>query len=185
MKKTFIYACIALAFASCDKVKQLANINQNLTYTETISIPELPGGIDTLPPGGVAAYFPGQGIPTNSQDYLNQFGTTAALITHVKMTKLAAVITQPSGANFDFIDTINVYLSANGLDEKLVAYKHGISKGLTSIDLDCPSDINLKEYFLKDTMYLRFGGHFVGVPKSDSKIDLTSTFNLLANPLNK
>ncbi len=184
MRKAIIYTCLALAFASCDKVKNLANINQNLTYTESIDIPSLPGNIDTLPPGGVTAYFPGQGIPTNSQAYLNQFNTKPSLITHVKLTKLQAVMQQPQGGNFDFIDSISVYLSAQGLDEKLVAYKYGIPKGTTTLDLECQPDLNIKEYFLKDTMYLRFGGHFVSVPAANSKIDLTSVFNLLANPLN-
>ena len=184
MKKAFLFACVAIAFASCDKVKELANINQNLTYSESVTIPELPGGIDTLPPGGITAYFPGQGVETKSQEYLGQFNTDASLITHVKLTELLAVIAQPPGGNFDFIDSINVYLTADGMEEKLVAYKHGIPKGTSNLSLDCATDINLKEYFLKDMMYLRFGGHFVGVPDSSCKIDLTYTFNLLANPLN-
>lgn len=185
MRKAFIYTCVALAFASCDKVKELANINRDLTYSETISIPSLPGDIDTLPPGGISAYFPGQGIATNSQAFIEEYQTSPNLINHVKLTKLATVSKEPAGGNFDFVDTLNVYLRADGLEEKLVAYKHGIPKGVSTIDLDCVSDINLKEYFLKDTMYLRFGGHFVGVPDSATKIELNSTFNLFANPLNE
>ena len=89
---------------------------------------------------------------------------------------------EPSGSNFDFMDTIRVYVSAQGLEEKLAAKKYGIPKGQQTLELDC-EDVNLKEYFIKDTMYIRFGGHFTGVPDSNAKIELTPTFNMLANPL--
>ncbi len=127
-------------------------------------------------------YFPGKGIPTNSAQYMKDYKTSGELINFVKLTKLTANIQEPQNGNFDFVDTIQVFLKADGLEEKLVAYKYGIPKGQSSVDLD-RADVDLKQYFLKDTMFLRFGGHFVGVPAAASKVELNTTFNLDANPL--
>jgi hypothetical protein len=184
MKKAYLLAVAVFAFVGCEKIKELADININLDYKETVDIPALPGGIDTIPPGtGVSAYFPGKGFATNSQQYLNQNKTNAELVKHVKLTKLSAVMQQPTSANFDFIDTLRIYMYSKDLEEKLVAYKYGVPKGQTSLEMDLVQDLNMKDYFLKDSMFVRFGGHFVGIPDSNSKVELSTTFNLLANPL--
>lgn len=186
MKKAYVFIALAtLAFASCDKITELADINTNIDYKETVNLPALPGNIDTLPPGGLTAYFPGQGFATNSDQYVSEKGTSPNLVKHVKLTKLSTSVKDPASGNFDFVDTLQVFLFAKGMEEKLVAYKYNVPKGQSKIDLDCVADLNLKDYFLKDSMFLRFGGHFVSVPDSTSKIELATTFNMLANPLQK
>lgn len=186
MKRTYLLlALLALGAASCDKVKHLGDISRDLTYTENVDLPSVPGlptGVDTLPPGGLTAFAPSIPMATNSKQYISESGSTSDLVKHVILTKFSATITQPPGKNFDFIDTLLMYVSAPGLDKKLVAHKYGVPKGQQKVDLDCDS-VNLKEYFIKDTMYIDFGGHFIGVPDSASKVELSATFNMLANPL--
>ncbi|WP_276134173.1 hypothetical protein [Polluticoccus soli] len=187
MKKYYLVLALAASgLMSCEKLEHLGDISRDFTYTETVEMPEVPGlpDIDTLPEGGFTGYAPTMAMATNSKQYVGESGSTPDLVKHAKMTKLLASILQPTGANFDFMDTVRMFVSAEGLEEKLIAYKYGIPKGTQQLDLDVDS-VNLKQYFLKDSMYIRFGGHFIGVPDSNTKVELKTTFNMLANPLKK
>ena len=186
MKKADLVAgALTLVAVACNKIEDLANISKDFTYTEVVDVPSitgLPSVIDSLPQGGISADAPVMPMETNSAQYISESGSSANLVQHVKLVKFVTTMKEPSGSNFDFMDTIRVYVSAQGLEEKLAAKKYGIPKGQQTLELDC-EDVNLKEYFIKDTMYIRFGGHFTGVPDSNAKIELTPTFNMLANPL--
>ena len=64
-------------------------------------------------------------------------------------------ITAPEGETFDFLRSIKIYISAEGLDEKMIAWKTDMKDdGATTITLDT-SDDNLKDYILKDSFQLR------------------------------
>lgn len=188
MKKYYLVLALGVTgLMSCEKLENLGDISRDFTYSETVDMPEvpqLPAGMDTLPAGGYTGYVPAMAMATNSKQYVGESGSTADLVKHAKMIKISANMLQPGGANFDFMDTVRMYVSAQGLEEKLIGYKYGIPKGTQQLDLDVDS-VNLKEYFLKDTMYVRFGGHFVGVPDSNTRLDLKTTINMLANPIIK
>lgn len=183
MKKAALLLLAGATIVGCNKLKKLAEINVNFPYSNTVDLPGVPGGTQVIPPGGISADMPTYATATNSKVYVNQYGTAPDKVISVKLTQLKAEIVQPSSQTFDYIDTIRVYMSATGLPEQLAAYKYGIAKGQTTLNLDC-ADVNLKEYYLKDTMYFRVNGHFVGIPDSATKIKLSSTFNMRANPLN-
>jgi hypothetical protein len=189
MKKYYLILALAAAgITSCDKLKTLGDISRDFTYTEKVdmpSVPGLPAGVDSLPAGGYTGYLPSRAVATNSKQHIGESGSTPDLVKHVKLTKFAAAIYQPAGANFDFTDTVRMYISAQGLEEKLAAYKYGVPKGTQNLELDVTPDVNLKDYFVKDSIYIRFGGHFVGTPDSATKLELTTTLNMLANPLQK
>ena len=186
MKKYYLIAALAaVGLTSCEKLSTLGDISRDFTYTEKVDMPDVPGlpaGVDSLPLGGFTGYVPTMAIATNSKQYIGESGTTPDLVKHARLTKMSAAILQPAGANFDFMDTVRMYLSGPGLEEKLVAYKYGIPKGTQTLDLDVDT-MNLKPYFIKDSMYVRFGGHFVGTPDSTTKLELKATINMLANPL--
>jgi hypothetical protein len=189
VKKSYlILAFVAIGAVSCEKISNItdfANISKDFTYKETIEVPKvegLPEDLGPLPNGGMTAYLPPMAFATNSKQYVSESGSAVDLVKEVKLKQLSASIIQPADKNFDFLDTLRVYASAPGLEEKLVAYKYGVPKGLQKLDLDL-EPVNMKEYFLKDTMYVRFGGHFNSVPSTESKIELSSVYNMIANPL--
>lgn len=182
MKKIGVLLLLVLCLG-CKKLKKLANIKLNFPYSNTIDVPGIPGGLLVAPPGGITADLPAFPVATNSQKYVTESGTNAEKIIHVKLTELKGEILAPSTQDFNYVDTLRVYLSAKGLPEQLAAYKYGIEKGQRTLNLQL-SDINLKNYFLKDTMYFRVSGHFINVPDSATKMKVSSVFNMLANPLN-
>lgn len=186
MKKTlWIFAIISIIItAGCKKVKDLANISVNIPYTQHVSIPS--SGYEygfPLPAGGVQLDFPMVGAPTNSKSYLDQYHTNGNKVIKVALNSLSLVITSPAQQNFDFLDTVRMYISAPGQPEALVAYKYGATRGQKTLDLTCDNNVNLKNYFLADTMYFRTTMHINAVPIPGAEMDIKSVFNLVANPL--
>lgn len=188
MKKGLLAVLVfsVIAAGCADKVKQLLSFTKEIEYNGSVEIkgvPGLPDTVVTLPSGGLNADFPKLANATNAQQYIKDYNTSPDKISNVIISKLGLEMSEPSGANFDYIDSVKVYISATGMEEHLVGYKYGIPKGTQSIDLT-RDDINLKEYFLKDSIYFRINAHFVEVPKDSGKMDIKSVFSLVATPLN-
>ncbi len=187
MKKS-IWICVVLAIAivsSCKKVKDLATISVNIPYTQHVSIPNNSGyayGFP-LPAGGVDISIPSVAVPTNSKAYLDQYHTNGDKVIKVGLNGLTLQLTAPQNQNFDFLDTVRLYISAPGHLEQLVAYKYGVEKGMQVIALTTNPDVNLKDYFLEETMNFRVGMHINAVPDPRAEMDIKSVFNLVANPL--
>jgi hypothetical protein len=188
MKKTFIIVvCAGLLFAmGCAKLKSLTNININLpAYEGDINIPAI---YDTtrvpFPTSGIYLTLPQQAVPTMSQQYISQYNTTSDKITSISISSATLQMVNPSGANFNYLDSISVYLSAPNLPTILLATKMSVPKGQNILNLDVPVDSSLKSYFLKDTIYLQAKAGFNNVPPASSDIKSKITFHMVANPLN-
>jgi hypothetical protein len=172
----------------CTKLKNLTTINVDVPLSNSTSIPKV---YDTsnhipFPAAGVSASLPSISIPTNSQQFISGNNTTVNDITSVSMKSATIQMTAPSGANFDYLDSINVYLSATNLPTILFASKTSIPKGQNTINLDLsPADTSMKSYFLKDTLNISANAHFNNLPPANySVIQTTITFHVTANPLN-
>jgi hypothetical protein len=182
MKKLVFVATVSVVLMSCIKGVDLGNIAQDIEQTNTITMPEMPGGVDTLSAEGITLYAPIKTVETNVDEHMKTYNTSTDKVTSVKLTKFSSKAILPEGAKFDFMDTVNVYMSADGLDEKLVAYHYGVPADPSDVQFTCP-DLEIKEYFLKPTMNIRFGGHFIKVPANGTQLEMKSNFRLMANPL--
>ncbi len=186
MKKLLTYALVFLAASSgCKKVESLANISVNIPYSQQVEVPRV-DGYDygtPIPFGGVNLPFPAIPVVTNAKDYLVQYHTNANKVVSVSLKSLTLDIVSPASENFDFLDNVQLYLSAPGLPEQLLAYQNAIPKGATTVAVTTAGDFNLKEYFLKDTMYIRASMHINAVPHPGTQMKISSVFNLVANPL--
>jgi len=187
MKKT-IYLAITVGLmiaAGCSKIKQLANISVNIPYSQDISVPQVAG--DTfgvaLPAGGAPLPFPSFPVVTNSQQYIAQYNTSTSKIVSFDLTSMQVQILSPANQNFNFLDTIQIFISASNQPEVLVAYQYGATTDQTILTLSVVSDVNLKNYFIQDTMYFRVNTHINAIPASGTQLKIVSDFNLVANPL--
>jgi hypothetical protein len=187
MRQTGLMAGIALVtlFAGCNKIKQLANINVNIPYNAQVTVPTVEG--DTagfpLPPGGVTLPFPTLAVPTNSQQYIAEYNTSTDKILNVDLQSLALQILSPASQNFNFLDSVEIYISTSTLPEMLVAYDYNVAKNATTLDLTAETNLNLKTYFIQDTIIFRISTHINAIPASGTQLNIASTFHLLANPL--
>lgn len=173
-------------FAACSKVKQLANISFNLPYNTTVSIPRTT--IDTglpFPPRGISLPFPAVPVATNSKQALSQNNTIAEKVIEADLKSLSLTIVSPPDLTFDFVDSVQLFISANNLPEQLVAYSYNIPKGVRSLNLTTNTNVNLKQYFLQDTMYVRLTTHINSIPalQSDGQMSVAAVMHVTANPL--
>ncbi len=186
MKKWILLSALGLLTLSCGKIKEkiqdASTINKDIKYNETAEIPEAIDNIVTIPPGGISLSMPKFGFPTNSAQYLAEYNTRADLVDEVRLKEVSLKIENPPSQNFDFVDTIEVYLSSGNQPEKLAAYIYGIPKGQTSITLD-RTDFNIKDYFLSDSIYYRVHGHYIDKPAKGTEFNLNSVFRLTARLL--
>jgi hypothetical protein len=146
MKRVFQLICLLtlISITSCKKVGKLKEFD--LHYNEEFTIPANTTGLN-LPFDLVS-----QDMTTNtSSDYDNE-GTNSKLIETVYLTKLFFTVKSPSSGNFDFLKSVEIYLSSPNNSEILVASKYDIPEnGSTELHMDV-RDANLKD-FMQDKSY--------------------------------
>ena len=183
-----ILSVVALTsfFTGCTKIQHLADINVDIPYNQEVSVPQYAGGggVEGFPiPGGAQLPFPAIPVATNSKAYIAQYGTSAEKVLSVNLKSLELQMLAPEGRNFDFLDNVEVYISGQTLPEMLLASDYSIPKGQTTLVLTTGTDVNLKNYFLQDTIYFRMTAHINSVPYSGTRLNIASVFHMLANPL--
>lgn len=173
-----------LIFASCDKLKELADINFSVDYKETVDVPGLPNNPNIPPTEGLTESIPRIGTATNSEETIKQYNTSSDLIKSVKLGKLDLIFEAPASQNFDLVDSIWVFVatSSTGNNEQLIAHKYGVPRNVRQVSMDIV-DLNLKDHFLQDSMYFRLQGHFYKAPDSATRLTIDTRFDAVANPL--
>lgn len=93
-------------------------------------------------------------ITTNSEGEFAANDTRKDKIEEIYMTKLDLQITAPENETFSFLKHLYIYISADGLEEKRIAYKENIDNNTDFISMDL-DDVDLTEYIKKDSYSLR------------------------------
>lgn len=188
MKKHILFAAIAMSafLTGCDKTALLTEINVDIPYSTEFVMPEVSGytGGTPLPAGGVKIDIPAVGFATNAQTYVTANKTSVDKINKVDLKSLNMRIVLPSGGNFNFVDSVWIYISAKNQTEQLVAYNYGVAKGQSALDMYTLTDVNLKNYFIQDSIAFRISARINATPDSTNKLGLGTIFHMNANPLN-
>lgn len=146
--KKLIFASSLFAILFLTQCKKLDKLTQfNLDYKSNASVP--PNTVINLP---LDLFTPD--MTTNYEEQMKNNDTRSDLVEEIKITGIDMVVINPQGGNFDFLKSINVYISAEGLPEKEVAWKTSVPDGLTRLQLDYTGD-NLKDYVAKNTIKFR------------------------------
>lgn len=148
MKKIILLSLIIIGVAGVYSCKKLDKLTQfHLEYTSSVTVPA--NSIVNLP---ISLASPD--ITTDYQSKFENNNTSKDLVDEIKLDKINIKVKAPHGTNLNFLKSVEVFISAEGLDEIRVASKFDVPDGLTSLDLDYISD-NLKEYVLKESIKLR------------------------------
>lgn len=184
MKNNYLRITVALAFlfASCNKVKTIANIDIDVPYTQTIIGPDLGKNL-SLPATGVALSLPPYKLATDMKSTLATYNITPANLMQLTLKSFSFKNLSAAANSFNFVDTVRIYLSTPGLPDKFVAYTYHVMSNTDSLALTCAND-DLKQYLLQDSVTLTLQGHFTKVPPANVPLKLNMNFNVLANPLN-
>lgn len=166
MRKYVLILIGAMVLASCNKLDELTKFNMD--YNTQVTIPSTTGinlPFDVLTPD----------TETNSESTFASNDTRKDLIEEIKLTVLQLDITAPTEADFSFLESIEVFIAAEGLEEVKIASKTMVPEAVSTLDLEV-SDIDLKEYIKKDTYTLRLNTVTDEVMSEDHEIEVKSTF---------
>lgn len=150
MKKFVILTLSAalMVLLGCEKTKNDVNkaTEFDINYSSTFTVPSASLNI-TAP-----ADFTTPDISTQYAARFAENSTTKDLIEEIKMRKFQ--ISNTSGGNLDFLNSVTIYLKSSGLGDVQVASKSNIPKGSTTVAADL-EDVNIKEYIFKDKIQFR------------------------------
>ncbi len=162
-----IVCSLVLACAGCKQLNKLTQFNMD--YTASVVIPSstvvnLPFDVMTPP------------VQSNAQSTFANNNTEKNLVQHINLKKMTLTITDPAGADFSFLKSISIYISASGLSETRMAWLDSIPAGSgNTIDLNTTGE-DLQEYVKKDTFSLRLNTVTDKLLTSDYHVDSHSTF---------
>lgn len=148
MKPTLFLPLILICtvvFSSCVKLTKTTTFN--LTISRDFTIPStttinLPFNI--ISPD----------IQTQSSSTFETNNTRADLVDKITLRSLAVTITSPSSGTFNFLKSVQLKLSANGLPDTVIAWKDNIpNDNVQSMDLTV-SGVNLQSYLVQDKITL-------------------------------
>ncbi|WP_252732419.1 MULTISPECIES: hypothetical protein [Cellulophaga] len=155
-----------LVFSSCDKLDELTKFDIDYDSHVTIessTVVDLPFDV----------YTPD--METNSESEFEVNDTRKDLIEEILLKEITLTITSPETADFSFLESIEVYIDVEDLDEILIASKSEIDGTESVLELDL-TDIDIQEYIKKDSFVLRMNTVTDEVMSQDHEIDVHSVF---------
>ena len=156
-----------LLLPGCKAVKKLTQFS--LKFNQTIIIPStvginLPFNINTPP------------MATNSVAEFERNNTNSSLVERIELRQLRLKLTAPSNSDFSFLNSVKIFLSADGLPETLVAWRENIPDNVgKELDLQT-TNADLKAYVMKERISLRVSTVTDKLIASEHHIDLEATF---------
>ncbi len=168
MKKLFLLVTVVLlTYGSCKEISELTHFY--IDYKNDVTIPPI--------------YFVGTPfdiwtpyIPTNSDDLFSSNNTSSGLIEEIILTELKMNIASPESESFDFLRTIEVYISSDSINEVKIAWKENIPQtGLSSINLETSED-DLQGFIKSDVYKLRCRAVIRDQISDTVQIEFLSTF---------
>lgn len=148
MKKLLLYV-VFLGFlscgTSCKKIDPLFTFN--VSNQDTLTVPAtgpLPFPVSLVTSNNTTSFS--QGFASNNTDANN--------IKDVYLKNLQLAITNPAGQNFNFLESINIYISTDSSNEILLASLDSIPQNVTTITLT-PTQAELNTYVKASSYNLR------------------------------
>ncbi|NNK81188.1 MAG: hypothetical protein HKO93_06795 [Flavobacteriales bacterium] len=164
---SLLFITVLVLVSSCKKVDKLTQFD--MEYTETVIIPSSTG-ID-LPFSIVQP-----DIESNSTSTFEANDTRKDLIEEIRLTQLDLTLTSPDNGDFDFLEEIEIFIEAEGLEEKRIAYLSEVpTNSIRFLDLTV-SESDLKEFIKKDEFSLRVRTVTDETINSDHHIEVHSSF---------
>lgn len=161
--------------SSCKKLKKIVQFN--LEYKTEIVVPSTVGA--QLP---FNVFTPD--VTTNSEASFEANDTRKDLINEIILTQLQLTVKSPNGEDFSFLKSAEVFINADGLDEKSVALISEVPDPVgNQIDLT-PSGSDLAPYIKSDEFSLKVRTVTDEALASDHTIEVKSKFRVEGKLIN-
>ncbi|GAB2962324.1 hypothetical protein GCM10027048_33510 [Hymenobacter coalescens] len=176
MKKIlFLFAAVLLlGVTACEKVDKLLTFYIEDSQNIRVAGSGLPIG-STLPIAPVA-------VSTRSEERFKNEDTRADLVKDVSLNKLTLTITDPSTANFDFLESITLYISTDQNDRVPLASLASVPQGVRVIELTS-SGTKLDKYLKAASYTLTTEAKIRRAVSQDINLRADSKFKVTADPL--
>lgn len=140
----------AILYSQCKKgdeiVDSLTHFNFSTDYV--VKVPASP-----MTPFPVSVATPE--IKTHSDTEFDNNNTRADMVEQINLKQLDLSVESPSGGTLSFLKSVDIHAMADGLPAVRVAYKDPVPADVGStLSLDV-TNVELKEYFKKETYVLR------------------------------
>ena len=166
LKALLLLSTILMVLAQCKKFDEYTKFE--MEYEESVVIPS---STSKLLPFNL--FTPK--IETNSESTFEVNDTRKDLVESIQLTNITLTITDPDNANFSFLESIEVYLSAEGLDEIKVAWEDPVPEDTGNELVLETTDMNLEAYIKKDEFKLRLKTVTDELLSKDYHIDVHAT----------
>ncbi|MFP3860726.1 MAG: hypothetical protein ACLFUW_07880 [Bacteroidales bacterium] len=166
MRKLILVA-IVFSLTTCEHLDEMTEFD--LDYETSFTIP---GTLAIDTPFSIST----PEIETNTSQEFSQNNTSADLIEEITLTGLNMTISSPQDSDFSFLNDIEVYLGADGMNDTLIASRNSIPDDVGStLELQTTS-VDLKEYLLKDSFQVKVTVTTDETINQDHEIDLYTKF---------
>lgn len=174
MKKILFLFPLALLFLSigCEKIDQLLTF-----YIEDTQNIKVAGNsvIGLIPVAPIA-------VTTRSEERFKNEDTRADLVKDVSLNKLTLTITDPNNENFDFLESVTLYISTDQNDRVALASLSSVPTGQKVINLK-PSGAKLDKYLKASGYTLTTEARVKRAVAQDITMRADSRFQVTADPL--
>ena len=166
LRSLFILSVIVL-FSACKQIDKLTqfemNFEQSIVVPSAVSL-NLP--FDIITPD----------ISSNSTATYELNNTNKDLIESVMLRQLNLELTGPNSSDLSFLNSVEIYLNAEGLSELRIAWKENISDDVGNFLALETTENDLQAYISKDKFELRVQSVTDKLITSDHSIDIKSVF---------
>lgn len=170
MKRVLFYFLVITALSSCKKLTEF-KIHEQSEFVVPGTAIIGPPILDTMQ------------ISSSSTYQFASNGTDAKHVEEVKLDKLTLTITNPPGKTFSFLNSVRIFISADGLPEQEIAYLTNIPASAgNSIEL-ITTGVVLDAYIKKENYSLRVATVTDELLNEDVTIRADMTFNVRAKLL--
>lgn len=167
MRNIIFMLVVMTTVLSCDKLDELTMFE--IEYQQRANIPSSTGvdlPFDIITPE----------TETNSDTEFESNETRKDLIEEIKLIKLELVLDTPADADFSFLKSIEIFISADGLDEISIASVKEVPEDIGNILVLDTSNADLKKYIKKDKYSLRLNTVTDELITRDHELEINSTF---------
>lgn len=165
--KVWILLSLSISLIACKKLDQA--ISFNMRFNHSVVIPSSTGV--NLP---FNVFTPD--VESNSEATFEVNNTRKNLIDRISLEEMDLSLVSPSNADFSFLESIEIFIQAEGLDEQRVAWLDEVSETAgNSISLNT-TGVDLQAYIKKDEFSLRVNTVTDELITSDHQIDIASRF---------
>lgn len=170
-----VFMALIFALSACSKE------NRGITFSILLNA-------ETVIPSSTGINLPinliSPDLTTNSSSSFEANQTTPSLVREITLAELRLKIKSPDQTTFDFLRTVRVYMSADGMAEREIAFLENIpTDGARSIQLNTDVETNFKDYIVQESVNLRVQATTRQIVTSDTRIEILPQFEVRASLL--